>query len=465
MKAIVQHSARPVDDLQSLVEVDLPDPIPGDLDLLVEIEAVSINPADVRVRMRKTDDGTASILGYDAAGRVRAVGNAVTGFSPGDRVWYAGDISRPGTNADLHLVDHRIAAVRPASLTPTEAAAMPLTLLTAWELLFDKMGFAPDQPRPGERVLIVNGAGGAGSIMIQIARLVPDLTVIATASRPETKAWCETMGAHHVINHREDMADAISALGFESVDHIILLCASDTHFPTAARIIAPFGAIGCIVPFDNPPDLNLIMRKSVSFHWEFMFARPAMSGAAPVRQGKILGLASDLVQSGRLRSTLTRTLSPLSGATLRTAHKLIESGQTIGKIAITANSEIRSTTMTNLKTIQAFLGHVFTGEMDKALALVSDEAIFISVSPVASDANPMLGTFHGKTGAQAFFTAFGDVLEPGEFETSDAFADGRHVAMYGHFKHTVRVTGKPYPSDWAMIAKVEDGLLTYYHFY
>jgi len=145
------------------------------------------------------------------------------------------------------------------------------------------------------------------------------------------------MGAHHIINHREDMADQIAALGFESVDHIILLAAPDTHFPTAARIIAPFGAIGCIVPFDNPPDLNLIMRKSVSFHWEFMFARPAMSGAAPERQGDILRLASGFVQSGRLRRTLTRTLSPISGATLRTAHQLIESGQTIGKIAKTAN--------------------------------------------------------------------------------------------------------------------------------
>lgn len=338
MKAIVQHSARPADDPQSLVEVDLPNPIPGHFDLLVEIEAVSINPADARIRMRKTDDGTASVLGYDAAGRVRAVGGAVTGFSPGDSVWYAGDIGRSGTNAELHLVDHRIAAVRPASLTATEAAAMPLTLLTAWELLFDKMGFAPNQRRHGESILIVNGAGGAGSMMIQIARLVPDLTVIATASRPETKSWCETMGAHHVINHREDMADQIASLELERVDHIILLAAPDTHFPTAARIIAPFGAIGCIVPFDKPPDLNLIMRKSVSFHWEFMFARPAMSGAAPARHGEILRVASDLVQSGRLRSTLTRTLSPLSGATIHTAHQLIESGQTIGKIAISANS-------------------------------------------------------------------------------------------------------------------------------
>ncbi|MDA9865400.1 zinc-binding alcohol dehydrogenase family protein [bacterium] len=338
MKAIVQYSARPSDDPQSFVEVDLPDPIPCGCDLLVEIEAVSINPADARIRMRKTDDGAASVLGYDAVGRVRAVGGAVTGFSPGDRVWYAGDINRPGTNAELHLVDHRIAAEPPASLTAAEAAAMPLTLLTAWELLFDKMGFTPDHPRPGESVLIINGAGGAGSMMIQIARLVPKLTVIATASRPKTKLWCEDMGAHHVINHRENMAGQIGALGLESVDHIVLLAAPDTHFPTAARIVAPFGAIGCIVPFDSPPDLNLIMRKSVSFHWEFMFARPAMSGAAQTRQGEILQLASDLVQSGRLRSTLAQTLSPLSGATVRTAHQLIESGQTIGKIAITAKS-------------------------------------------------------------------------------------------------------------------------------
>ncbi len=372
MKAVVQHSARPPDDPRSLVDVDLPDPIPGDLDLLVEIEAVSINPADARVRMRKTDDGVASILGYDAAGYVRAVGRAVTGFSSGDPVWYAGDIRRPGTNAELHLVDYRIAARRPTSLAAGEAAAMPLTLLTAWELLVDKMGFAPDQPRPGESILVVNGAGGAGSMMIQIARLVPELTVIGTASRPETMAWCETMGAHHVVSHREDMADQLAALGFESVDHVILLAAPDTHFPTAARIVAPFGAIGCIVPFDSPPDLNLIMRKSVSFHWEFMFARPAMLGAAPERQGEILRLACDLVQSGRLRSTLTHTLSSLSAATLREAHRLIESGQTIGKIAITANSANQENNMTNLETVQAFLGHVFAGEMDKALALVAE---------------------------------------------------------------------------------------------
>lgn len=337
MKTIVQYSARPADDLQCLVDVDLPDPIPGEFDLLVEIEAVSINPADARVRMRKTDDGVPKILGFDAAGRVRAVGSAVTGFSPGDPVWYAGDIDRPGTNAELHLVDHRIAARRPASLSATEAAALPLTLLTAWELLIDKMGFAPDQPRPNESILIINGAGGAGSMMIQVARLVPDLTVIATASRPETKLWCENMGAHHVIDHSANMAAQLAQLGIETVDHIVLLAAPDMHFPIVAGIVAPFGAVGCIVPFDSPPDMNLLMGKSVSFHWEFMFARPRLPGAASARQGEILRTASDLVQSGRLRSTLTRTFSPLSSRTVRTAHQLIESGQTIGKTAISTN--------------------------------------------------------------------------------------------------------------------------------
>ncbi|KMK64531.1 zinc-binding alcohol dehydrogenase family protein [Puniceibacterium sp. IMCC21224] len=337
MKSIAQYSARTAYDPQCFVDVDLPDPIPGDFDLLVEIEAVSVNPADARVRMRKTDDGHPKILGYDAAGRVRAVGSAVKGFSPGDLVWYAGDLDRAGTNAELHLVDHRIAAHRPGSLSASEAASLPLTLLTAWELLIDKMGLKPDQPRHHESILIINGAGGTGSMMIQIARLVPGLTVIATASRPETKSWCENMGAHHVLDHRADMAAQLDQLGIETVDQIVLLAAPDKHFPTAAGIVAPFGAIGCIVPFDNPPDMNLLMGKSASFHWEFMFARPRLGGEKSARQGEILTTATDLVQSGRLRSTLARTLSPLSSETVRTAHELIESGQTIGKIAITKN--------------------------------------------------------------------------------------------------------------------------------
>jgi zinc-binding alcohol dehydrogenase family protein len=335
MQAIGFTRALPADDPGCFAAHDLPDPVPGPDDLLVAVQAVSVNPVDTKERRRGRPGPGPHVLGFDAAGVVVAVGAAVQGFGPGDRVWYAGQLDRPGSNAALHLVDARIAARAPVSLTPAQAAALPLTMLTAWELLFDRFRLA-EGGHAGASLLVVGGAGGVGSAMIQLARALTGMTVIASASRPETRDWCLSLGAHHVVDHRGDMPAQVAALGAPPCTHVAILSGTAANLPAVAEVVAPQGAIGLI---DDPPldasAQGLLKRKSVSLHWEFMFTRPMARTPDMAAQGAILSRVAALVDQGRLRSTLTRDMGPMTPDTLRAAHALVETGQTIGKVVLT----------------------------------------------------------------------------------------------------------------------------------
>lgn len=342
MKAIGYSDSLPIDDPRALFDFEAPTPAPGPYDLLVRVAAVSVNPVDTKVRVRRTGtDDAPVILGWDAAGVVEAVGTAVSLFRPGDAVYYAGDLQRPGTNAQYHLVDERIAAAKPASLDFPAAAALPLTALTAWEMLFDRLKLslpAADGSRQRGRLLIVGGAGGVGSIAIQLARRLTDMTVIATASRPQSIAWVRELGAHHAVDHSKPLDEEIAALGLDGgldggVDAIFSTNATDHHWPALVRALAPQGRVGLI---DDPDafDVRLLKGKSASLHWELMFTRSMFQTADMIRQHEILTEVARLVDTGSLRTTLTEVLGPIDAATLRRAHALIESGRSIGKLVL-----------------------------------------------------------------------------------------------------------------------------------
>lgn len=331
MKAVAHDRCLPCDDPQALLDISLPRPSPGPQDLLVEIRAVSVNPVDTKLRRNRAPAaGELSVLGWDAAGIVREVGAAVTGFQPGDRVWHAGALQRPGSNSEYQLVDARIAGHMPASLSFAAAAALPLTAVTAWELLFDRLQL----PRGGSgSLLIVGAAGGVGSILIQLARQLTGLTVIATASRPETRQWVQALGAHHVLDHRQPLSQELRRAGLDEVTHVASLTATDRHFAELAACLAPQGRLALI---DDPEalDIRLLKRKSVSLHWEYMFTRSLFGTADMSRQHDILEEVAALVDAGSLRSTLSQHFGGINAANLRRAHALLESGQAVGKIVL-----------------------------------------------------------------------------------------------------------------------------------
>ncbi|QRM33132.1 zinc-binding alcohol dehydrogenase family protein [Microvirga sp. VF16] len=334
MKSIGLFKSLPIKDPNSLIDRDLPEPTPGDADLLVRVAAIAVNPADCRVRRHKADDGQFAVLGWDVAGEVIKVGRTASGFSAGDAVYYAGDLTRPGGNSEFQAVHAAIVGHRPKSITPAEAAALPLTALTAWEALFERLGLSLTGLAGDRTLLIVGAAGGVGSMAIQLARLVPGLTVVATASRPQSRAWCERLGAHAVIDHFGDMAAQLTALGRPAPELILLLNDPDRHYPVLAEVLAPQGRICSVVPFDHPPDINLIMRKSAGFMWEFMFTRPMFATADRARQGAILNAIAAMIDDGRLVSTATETLGLINAANLRVAHARLESGRTLGKLVL-----------------------------------------------------------------------------------------------------------------------------------
>lgn len=334
MKAVGSHQPLPVSDPRSLVDLSLPDPSYGEQDLLVEVQAIAVNPADTKVRASaRLAPGTCRILGWDAMGRVRAVGSRVTGFKPGDSVFYAGAIDRPGSYAELQAVDARIVAHAPATLGNEDAAALPLTALTAWETLFDRLRV--DQPVPGAAhgIVVIGGAGGVGSMTIQLARALTNLTVIATASRPETVEWVGKMGAHHVIDHRQPMAPQIEALGLGAPAFVFSTTHTDDYLADIVDLIAPQGRLALI---DDPRSLDIVSlkRKSLSVHWEFMFTRPLLGTADIARQQEILQEVARLVDQGRIVTTRTRTLGAINAENLRSAHALLESGRAMGKIVL-----------------------------------------------------------------------------------------------------------------------------------
>lgn len=334
MKAVALTHYLPISDPRSLIDVELERPVAIGHDLLVRVEAVSVNPVDTKVRAPKDKvEPSPRVLGYDAAGVVEAVGDAVTLFQPGDRVYYAGDITRSGTNAQYHLVDERITGPMPTTLSFGTAAALPLTGITAWEALFDRLHIDPDGANRGESLLIVGGAGGVGSIAIQLARHA-GLTVIATASRPSSMAWVKRLGADHVIDHREDMVAQMKALGMDAVDHILCLNATEHHWPALTTLIAPQRMICSIVESPVPLDLEPLKSKSAGFVWEFMFTRSMYQTSDMVEQHRLLATLADMIDSGRLQTTLGEVVGPINAANLRHGHKILEGGSTIGKIVL-----------------------------------------------------------------------------------------------------------------------------------
>lgn len=334
MKAVAYQRSLCIEHPDSLQDIEIDEPTAKGHDLLVEIQAVSVNPVDTKVRMRDVPPaGHWRILGWDAAGIVRAVGSDVTLFAPGDRVWYAGDVTRQGTNAELHLVDERIVGRMPETLDSSEAAALPLTSITAWELLFDRLGLVPGKKLTDDCLLIIGAGGGVGSIMTQLARRLTGLTVIGTASRPATREWVKTMGAHYVIDHSQPLTKELQRIGIPSVSHVVSLTQTDLHYAEIVEVIAPQGKFGLI---DDPVaiDITKLKSKSVSLHWEFMFTRSKFRTADMIAQHRLLTEMAALVDEGLIRSTLAEVLSPINAHNLKQAHALIESGKSLGKIVL-----------------------------------------------------------------------------------------------------------------------------------
>ncbi len=330
MKAVVYTHCRPIDAEDALLDTSLPDPVPRKRDLLVEVRAVAVNPVDTKLRRHADPVGEKRVLGFDAAGVVRALGAGVTHFGVGDEVWYAGAINRAGANAEYQLVDERLVGRKPRRLGFADAASMPLTSLTAFEMLFDRLQVP--QAAAGS-LLIIGGAGGVGSMAIQLARKLTELTVIATASRPESVDWCHRLGAHHVIDYQGDIPAQLSALGFRAVDFIFSTNASDQHWPAMVRAIRPQGRIG-LIDDPAPIDVRDLKQKSVSLHWEAMFTRGLFETPDMIEQQRILERIAALADEGVLQTILAEHLGRISAANLILAHRRIESGKMRGKIVL-----------------------------------------------------------------------------------------------------------------------------------
>ena len=337
MKAVGLTRYLPIADPAALADVDLPAPsAPQGQDVLVSVQAVSVNPVDTKLRAPKPgEELQPRVLGFDAAGIVVAVGPEATAFEVGDEAYYPGDVTRPGCNAQLQLVDERLIGRKPTTLDFAEAAALPLTTLTAWELLFQRMPFQLDGKRhTGCTLLVIGGAGGVGSIAIQLGKHA-GFTVIATASREETRSWCQQLGADHVIDHRQPLAPQLQALGIAQVDAALNLADTDHYWQPLGELLAPQGHVGLVV--EPKGELRIgdpYKSKCIGIHWEFMFARARFRTSDIVEQHRILTRAASLIDAGELRTTLTRRLGPINAANLREAHRLLESGRTIGKLAL-----------------------------------------------------------------------------------------------------------------------------------
>lgn len=335
MKAIGFKTSLPIIEQNSFLEFETAKPIPGANDLLVKINAVSVNPVDFKIRQNSAVNTvleTPKIIGWDAVGIVEAVGENANLFKVGDEVYYAGDITKQGSNAEYQIIDERIVGRKPKSLTNAEAAVIPLTGLTAWEILFDRIRINPEKDK-GKTVLIIGGAGGVGSIAIQLAKKIAGLTVIATASRPETIAWCKKQGADYVVDHK-DLISAVRKLGFQYVDFIIDFVDTNSYWDIMAELVKPQGHIASITGSSDPIALNKLKNKSASFSWELMYTRSMFQTDDMLEQHNILNKIADLLDNGTIQSTLNETLSGFTADNLKKAHQLLESGKTIGKIAV-----------------------------------------------------------------------------------------------------------------------------------
>lgn len=333
MKAVGYYQPLPIDNPESLQDIELPAPVPGARDLLVRVKAVSVNPVDTKVRKNAAPEaGQAKVLGWDAVGTVEAVGAEVKNFRTGDRVYYSGSIIRPGSNAELHAVDERIAALAPRSLDDSQAAALPLTTITAYELLFDRLR-VPKGGGEGQTLLVTGGAGGVGSILIQLARQLTKLRVVATASRAETRAWCLELGAHTVIDHSKPLAAELRAAGINEVDMVASLTQTDQHYAQIIESLKPQGQLAVIDDM-KVLDAMPLKTKCISLHWEMMFARSRFETPDIAEQGALLAEVAALVDAGRIRTTANASFGTINAANLRKAHALIESGKAQGKVVL-----------------------------------------------------------------------------------------------------------------------------------
>jgi NADPH2:quinone reductase len=334
MKAVGLTRYLPIDDPESLVDVEIEKPSPTGRDLLVAVRAIAVNPVDTKVRAPKDKvEPSPKVLGWDAAGVVEAVGPDVTMFAPGDEIFYAGDLTRPGCNAEYQLVDERIVAYKPRSLDFQQAAAIPLTAITAYESFFERLGIDTDGGNAGETLLIIGGAGGMGSIGIQLAKIA-GLRVIATASRPESIQWVKDLGADHVINHFDPLRPQIEALGLKQVDHIAVFNSTDAHWNAAVDLIRPQGKIVLLVDNKEPLAQNVMKTKSATLVWEFMFTRSMFQTPDMIEQHHLLTRIAGWIDEGRIRSTAAELMTPINAKNLRKAHQMLESGRTIGKIVL-----------------------------------------------------------------------------------------------------------------------------------
>lgn len=334
MKAVGYKSTGPIDRINALIDFEAEKPAAAGHDLLVQVQAVSVNPVDTKIRQRRAPEGDApAILGWDAAGEVVAVGGNVTRFKVGDKVWYAGAINRPGTNSEYHLVDERIVGHAPTSVDTASAAALPLTTLTAYEMLFDRIDVTRTVAGAANAIVIIGGAGGVGSIAIQLLKALTDTVVIATASRPETQDWVKGLGADHVVDHSKPLPEQIAALGIGAPAFVFSTNHSDSYVSQIAEFIAPQGRFGLI---DDPENFDIMpfKQKSVSIHWEFMYTRSLFGTGDIARQSDILNEVAGLIDSGKVKSTATETFGTITAANVTRAHALLESGKAKGKIVL-----------------------------------------------------------------------------------------------------------------------------------
>ena len=333
MKAVAYQKAGPITSLEALVDIELDTPVAQGHDLLVRVQAISVNPVDTKIRNNVNPENNQwKTLGWDAVGVVEAIGGQVSQFKVGDEVWYAGALNRQGSNSELQLVDERIVGHKPKTLEATEAAALPLTAITAWEMLFDRLQVPKVAPE-NTTILVIGGAGGVGSITIQLLKQLTNLTIITTASRTETKEWVKQLGADYVLDHRQPLTGQIKQLGLNAPLYVFSTTQTDQHLSDIVELIAPQGHFGLI---DDPEQLDIkpFKSKSVSVHWEFMFTRSMFQTEDMEKQSELLNKVSKLVDEGKIKTTVSQVLSPINAENLKRVHQQIESGTTKGKIVL-----------------------------------------------------------------------------------------------------------------------------------
>jgi zinc-binding alcohol dehydrogenase family protein len=334
MKAVAYKTSLSITNPDSLLDVEIDMPAATGRDLLIRVNAISVNPVDTKIRTRvQPEHGQYKILGWDAVGVVESTGEDVTLFSPGDEVWYAGAIDRQGSNAEYQLVDERIVGHKPAILDNAKAAALPLTSITAWELLFDRLSISKSPGKSNDTLLIIGAAGGVGSILTQLASQLTGVTVIGTASREASRQWVKELGADHVIDHSRPLYEELKTIGIDTVSHVASLTHSDLHFDQVIEALAPFGKLAMI---DDPGvlDYTKLKTKSISLHWEFMYTRSLYQTPDMIEQHRLLSEVAKLIDDKTLRTTFAQHFGKINADNLKRAHELIESGTSIGKIVL-----------------------------------------------------------------------------------------------------------------------------------